>query len=57
MNFLKKYEKDVPIIVNDGEHKCSIQNGASLVLLFSCNHEDADSRIALHASEEMLQRR
>ena len=57
MNFLKKYEKDVPIIINDGEHKCSIQNRASLVLLFSCNHEDADSRIALHASEEMLQRR
>ena len=51
VNFLKKYEKDVPIIVNDGEHKCSIQNGASLVLLFSCNHEDVDSRTALHASK------
>ena len=26
VNFLKKYEKDVLIIINDGEHKCSIQN-------------------------------
>ena len=51
VNFLKKYGKNVPIIINDRGHTCRIQNGASLLQLFSCKHEDADSRIALHASK------
>ena len=50
VNFHGKYEKNVPIIINDGEHTWRIEDEVSLLQLFSCNHED-DSRIKLHASK------
>ena len=50
VNFHRKYEKNVPIIINDGEHTWRIEDEVSLLQLFSCNHED-DSRIKLHASK------
>ena len=50
VNFLKKYKKNVPTIINDGKHTWRIEGGVSPLKLFSCNHEEADSRIALLAS-------
>ena len=41
---LKKFEKNIPIINNGGEHTRKIEGGVSLLQLFSCNHK-ADSRI------------
>ena len=46
VNFLKKNEKNVIIVINDGEHTLRIKDGASPLQLFSCNHEEADSRMA-----------
>ena len=48
--FLKKYEKKVLIIHNDGEHTLKIVGGASSLQLFSCNHK-ANNRITMHASK------
>ena len=51
VNFHEKYEKNVPIIINDGENTWRIEDEVSLLqLLYSRNHED-DSRIKLHASK------
>ena len=47
VTFLKKYEKNVSIAINYGEHTWRIKDGASTLQLFSCNHEEADSMIAL----------
>ena len=51
VNFLKMYEKNVPIVINVGEYTWRIEDGVSPLHLFSCNHEEADSKIALHASK------
>ena len=51
MNFLKIYEKNVPIFINVGEYTWRIEDGVSPLHLFSCNHGEADSRIAPHASK------
>ena len=51
MNFLKIYEKNVPIVINVGEYTWRIEDGVSPLHLFSCNHGEADSRIAPHASK------
>lgn len=51
--FVKKFEKNVPIINNDGEHAKKIEGGVSSLQLFSCNHE-ADIRIALTANFVVL---
>ena len=37
--FLKKYEKKVLVIHNDGEHTLKIEGGASSLQVFSCNHK------------------
>ena len=36
---------------DDGKYTWRIEDGASPLQLFSCNHEEADSRIALHPSK------
>ena len=51
MNLLKIYEKKVPIVINVGEYTWKIQDGVSPLHLFSWYHEEADSRIAIHASK------
>ena len=51
VNFLKIYEKNVPIVINVGEYTWRIEDGVSPLYLFSCNHVEGDSRIALHASK------
>ena len=51
MNFLKIYEKNVPIVINVEEYTWGIEDGVSPLHLFSCNDEEAGSRIALHASK------
>ena len=51
MNFLKIYEKKVPIVINVGEYTWKIKDGVSPLHLFSWYHEEADIRIALHASK------
>ena len=38
-------------MINVGEYTWRIEDGVSPLRLFSCNHEEADSRIALHASK------
>ena len=47
MNFLKIYEKNVPIVINIREHTWRTEDGVSSLQLFSCSDEEADSRIAL----------
>ena len=47
----KCIKKNVPIVINVGEYTWRIEDGVSPLHLFSCNHEEADSRIALHASK------
>ena len=49
MYFLKKYS--VPIIANDGEHTCRIEDKVSPLQLFSCIQEEAYNVIALHTSK------
>ena len=39
------------MFINDGEHTWRIEDRVSTLQLFSCNHEEADSRIAPHASK------
>ena len=51
VNFLKIYEKNVPIVINVGEYTWRIEDGVSPLHLFYCNNEEADSRIVLHASK------
>ena len=51
VNFLKIYEKNVPIVINVGEYTWRIEDGVSPLYLFYCNNEEADSRIVLHASK------
>ena len=51
MSFLKIYEKNIPIVINVREYTWRIEDGVSSLQLFSCNDEEADSRIALHASK------
>ena len=52
VNFLKIYEKNVPIVINVGKYAWRIEDGVSPLNLFCCcNNEEADSRIVLHASK------
>ena len=44
-------KKNVPIVINIGEYTWRIEDGVSPLHLFSCNHEEADSRMAPHASK------
>ena len=43
--------KNVSIIINDDEDAWRIEDGVSPLKLFSCNHENADDRMALHTSK------
>ena len=54
VTFLKKHEKNVLIIVNDGVHTWRSEDGVSILQPFSCSHEKADSRIAIHASKSSV---
>ena len=51
LNFLKKYEKNVSIIINDEKHTWRVEDGVSPLQLFFCNHLEVDSRIAPHTSK------
>ena len=44
-------KKNVPIVINIGEYTWRIEDGVSPLHLFSYNHEEADSRMAPHASK------
>ena len=45
------FSKNFAVIVNDGEYTWRIEDGVSPLQLFSCDHELADSRFAIHASK------
>ena len=46
----KMKRKNVPIVINDGEHTRRIEDGVLPLQLFCYNHEEADKRIALDLS-------
>ena len=49
--FSQKIWKNVPIIIDNGKHTWRTEDRVSQLQLFSSNHEEADIRIALHASK------
>ena len=51
MNFLKKYEKNVTKIINDGEHARRIDDGGSPLKMFFYIHEESDNMMKLHTSK------
>ena len=53
VNFLKKCEK-MFLVMNDGVLTWRVEDGFSLLQLFSFNHEKVNSRMALHASKSSV---